>query len=558
MGYLILGLIFGCVAGAFLAMGRSIISAPYISRIIGVVGGVIAVILIVVSTAICVPKGYSGLVSVKFGPNLMDGHIVATQGEKGPQAAILPDGWHFGYWPWKYDLEPIPNEDIPQGKIGIVTAKDGKPLTDLEGKDAIFAPEWKSAQDLMDGMKFMTGEGYKGPQLTVLPPGQYRFNPRLFKIEQADVLNVKVGQVAVIKANVGEEYKPEEGEELVVVNGVPIVPKPYRGIWRTALVPNKYYLHTTAYEVTFVSTVKRVYSYTGKSSLGQADRPEQDNSMEVRTKDGFKFPVDVRTSVKISAENAPYVVAMLQNPDTDTNNDGFDILEERAILPSLRSIFRNNAEDKDGLAYVNSRSEVEKDATDKFKTDMEKYKVDVDAVYVADIGLDRTDEGKELLKTQTDKEIAVRQQDTYKEQVKAEEERALKVKAEEAANQQSEKQIAAAQEDIEDSRAKAKIKKAEGDAAYNREQVAVLGGVENYIRLEAIKMGFDAFKEKWSGKFPEVLVVGGGGSGAPGLEALVPMMVKQKAQEVAVTEDTSTPATETEVVRAAPEEQPAQ
>ena len=128
-----------------------------------------------------------------------------------------------------------------------------------------------------------------------------------------------------------------------------------------------------------------------------------------------------------------------------------------------------------------------------------------------------------------DKELAVREQETYKEQVKAEEERAKKVKAEEAANQESDKQIAAAQEDIEASRALAKIEKAKGDAAYNKEQVAALGGVENYVRLEVAKILAEVLPGV---KLPQVVVVGGGG-GTSGLDALIPLMLKQAAQEAA-------------------------
>ena len=45
-----------------------------------------------------------GVVTKNIGfKSLPPGKIVATEGEKGPQARILPPGWHPWYWPFIYD-----------------------------------------------------------------------------------------------------------------------------------------------------------------------------------------------------------------------------------------------------------------------------------------------------------------------------------------------------------------------------------------------------------------------------------------------------------------------
>jgi uncharacterized membrane protein YqiK len=473
----------------------------------GVLAAIVGVIMIIVSTALYVEDNQAGIVTKKFGTDLPAGKIIAVNGEKGPQADVLPPGWHFGYWPWLYQLTPFDNVIVPQGAIGVVTAMDGKPLA----SDDIFAPAWESPSDMLDARKFLEGDGRKGPQLTVLPPGQYRDNPRLFKIEGHSALEVPVGSVAVIKSNVGELYVPKEGEVVQSVNGVPIVPNGYRGIWADALQPNAYYMHPAAYVVKFVQTTKRVYSYTDRERAStKSDRPEENNSVEVKTKDGFKFPVDVRVSVKISAEDAPYVVAMLADPDVDDNNDGFDTLEERAILPSIRSIFRNTAETKGALEYLDSRSSIEEDATRLFAEDMKEFKIDVDRVYIADIGLDKTEQGQDLLATQTDKELAKQQQETNEEKERAQLSRAAVVKAEEDANQEKQKAAAKAQVIIAEDEAAAAIKRAEGDAAGYAAKVEALGGTENFIKLEMFKMVLD----RWNGELPlKTLVMGGADNG---------------------------------------------
>ena len=476
--------------------------------------------LIVISTALEVKEGKSGLVTKKFGANLENGSIVATNGEKGPQARLLPDGWHFGYWPWLYDLKPVDNINIEQGYIGVITAMDGKPLPEGE----IFAPAWENPSEMIDGVKFLNSEnGYKGPQLTVLSPGQYRYNPRLFKIDIRAALEVPVGSVAVIKSNAGDKYNPEEGDEIIEVNGVPIVPNGYRGIWREALQPNAYYIHPDAYVVRLVQTTKRVYNYTSPDkSSAKSDRPAENNSVEVKTKDAFEFPVDIRVSVKINAADAPYVVAMLADPDSDPNNDGFDILEDRAILPSIRSIFRNTAEDKGGLEYVNSRSLIEHDATDKFRLDMKEFRIEVDRVYIAYIGLKDTPQGAALLKTQTDRELAKQEEETYKQQTIAQLQRAEMVRAEEAANQEKNKQAAAAKVQIAQSEAEAKAALAVGEAAAYKEKIIAFGGVDHDIQALVIEGLIEVAPNV---VLPKTLVIGGqGGSLTDLLE--VPVLTK--------------------------------
>jgi hypothetical protein len=466
----------------------------------------IGIALVVFSTAIFVDGGKSGVVTVKFGTDLPTGKIVATNGEKGPQAVILPDGWHFGYLPWIYTLQSIDNVVIPQGHVGVVEAHDGLPLA----KGIIFAPEWDNPLDMLDGQKFMV-KGYKGPQLTVLTPGTWRYNPKLFNITTRKALEVPIGKVAVIKANVGLD--PSELEDKSSVNGVDLVPKGYRGIWKTALHPDAYYLHPDAYIVTLVQTTNRMYNYVKPKSEGKTKLP--DKSIGVKTLDSFVFPVDVRVSAKISAEDAPYVVARLADPDGDSNGDGFNTLEDIVILPVIRAIFRNNAEGKKALEYVQNRSQIEKDATVKFAEGLEQFKVTTDGVFIGENGLLDTVEGRSLMATQTDKEVALQEKETFKEQKLAQEERAKMVKAQEDADQEKLKAQAHAQVEISEQEAQAMINLAKGDAQAYIEKVEALGGVENFVNLEMLKLAM----ARWEGKVPNILLVGGGGDSGGSLDS---------------------------------------
>src|SRR5689334_23648628 len=67
----------------------------------------------------------SALVVRRYGPPLPAGRIVATRGEAGFQARMLPPGWHFPLWSWKYKIEKVPLVEVPPGEIALVVAKDG-------------------------------------------------------------------------------------------------------------------------------------------------------------------------------------------------------------------------------------------------------------------------------------------------------------------------------------------------------------------------------------------------------------------------------------------------
>ena len=85
--------------------------------------------------AVIIPGNAVGVVRkrwVLFGSNrtLPNGQIIALQGEAGYQADTLAPGLHWGFWPWQYDINVVGFVDIPEGKVAVVDARDGAPLTD--------------------------------------------------------------------------------------------------------------------------------------------------------------------------------------------------------------------------------------------------------------------------------------------------------------------------------------------------------------------------------------------------------------------------------------------
>ncbi len=136
-----------------------------------------------------------GVIAKRFSRSgsLPEGRVVALNGEAGFQAATLPPGIHFGYWPWQYKVSKYPLTVIEQGHIGLVIANDGSPTP----VDRVLSNVVDS-DFFQDGAKFMRAGGQKGRQTAILTAGYYRINPVLFKI----IPNVKITSIGSDKIGI--------------------------------------------------------------------------------------------------------------------------------------------------------------------------------------------------------------------------------------------------------------------------------------------------------------------------------------------------------------------
>ncbi|MCG8451333.1 MAG: hypothetical protein MI725_17345 [Pirellulales bacterium] len=402
-----------------------------------------------------------GVVSKSIGwKSLPPGKIIATEGEKGPQARILPPGWHPWYWPFIYKIEKTNVVEIAPGEVGMLTAADGQPLP----PGATYAPLWEAGAETsmaQDAVYFLTeGGGYKGPQTSVLKPGKYRFNPKLFKMEPASVLTIEKAEVGVVKSNVGEappagSGENESGKRKLVEQG-------QRGIWRTPLIPDQYYeySHTKAYQVTKISTKKDIVRYT--AGEGQRMGGGEEREIIVRTSDGFTFPVDVRIVYEIHPKDAPLLVATVGD-----DQEGL----RKVMNSAVRAIFRNNAQDVKALDYVKQRKQQEDQSLAMLQEKLADIGVTITGVHIGDVG-DQESLGN-LLKTQTDREIALQEQETLQEQQRAAVQRKELTKTEQEAEE--EKRLATARYEVQ-------------IAEQERERVVIEAGAE----AEAVKIKADA------------------------------------------------------------------
>jgi regulator of protease activity HflC (stomatin/prohibitin superfamily) len=467
------------------------------------------VILLLINPFYLIRENEVGLLEKRvLGGTLPSGRVIAINGEQGLQAYTLAPGLHF-LPALLYKVTRIPVIEVPQGRIATITAIDGAALAvgQLLGQPVM------GHHNFQDGVAFLRNQGQKGPQVEILTPGQYRINTRLFEVNFADAVRVGTGQIGIVEAYDGTELREEQilgdaiknhrdfqngqaflahggqrgpqldilkpgmyyinpllfrvtvknatviniGEVGVIRSNVGILPpigedgrtpdlvdEGYRGVLKSVLEPNTYYLNPIAYVVFPISTLNVTIDW----NTANTDTPL--DSITVKSRDGFSFPVDVKVVMRVPKENAPVVVSKIGSIENAVN---------RVIHPAIGATFRNNAERCDALAFLNNRSQQQANAKEITTIMLRDYGIETVDVLIGNVGIP-----EELLRTQTDRFLAKEREKTYREQQLAEETRRDLEKATANADQQKNIVAAQAQIDIARARSASVVALAEGEA----------------------------------------------------------------------------------------------
>src|SRR5581483_6677588 len=136
----------------------------------------LALAVVVFGTRV-IRENESGLVIKRFGPRLPSGRIIALDGEAGYQARLLPPGWHFGLWRWRYKVVKVPVVRVQPGETALVVPADGDPIPPerVLGRAV-------DCDNFQDAGALLRGHGERGRQIAFLPAGSYRINPALFEV----------------------------------------------------------------------------------------------------------------------------------------------------------------------------------------------------------------------------------------------------------------------------------------------------------------------------------------------------------------------------------------
>lgn len=134
-----------------------------------------------------------------LGKQMPPGRVIAMSNEVGIQARTLGPGVHF-LIPLLYRSSKAPFVEISEHEIGIIESIDGNSIP--QGR--IFARVTEGHNNFQDGEAFLASNGEKGPQVAMLPPGQYRINTRLFNVTLSKAVIVPPGKIGTVTSMDGE------------------------------------------------------------------------------------------------------------------------------------------------------------------------------------------------------------------------------------------------------------------------------------------------------------------------------------------------------------------
>jgi hypothetical protein len=468
--------------------GRSLTAklTPQATRYAALTAIFVGTILLVSRSFVIVDADEAGhLKRIYFAADLPPGRIIAVEGQKGPQAEILPPGFHFiPFVRDLYELEFYPVVEVPEGQYGLLLARDGRPLREVQ----FIADPWPEAdfEKMLDARHFLAaGGGQKGPQLTVLRPGKYRLNRYLFDIKNLPAVDVPTGHVAVVRSNV--QTAEDCPDPVKVARGaaddtvaMPIVPKGCIGVWNEPVPPGRYYLNQRAYVPTIIPTRVQTWTYRGgykarkinlrvndDGTLVQQEEafdvpmPEgaADQSIVVRV-EGWTVPVDMRVVVQVHPKDAPKVVASVGD---------LGKVEDNIITPAIRDVLRTigGHPERRVLDFVEKRDEITALVEQSIVTEGHKAGVTIQEVRMGEPALP-----PELLVARLRRQLATQLRKTYEEEKKAQEER-IKVERERSTANQQETLV------------KAEI--AKEAAKHRKEQLRLEGEGEKLRQIEIAK-----------------------------------------------------------------------
>ena len=471
---------------------------------------------------VLVPENHVALVNKKyvlFGKNrtLPDGAVIALNGEAGWQADTLPPGVYFWLWPFQYQVEFQPFIEIKDGQLGVVDAIDGVALP--KGRVLASAVECFSFQD---ARKFLTERGQRGPQVSVLAPGVYRINTKLFNVRMAQATVVDVDEVGIVTVSDGRQLATETGEiagphvgghnsfqdadAFIRAGGA-------KGLQEQVLLAGRYFINPlfatvdpvpmTLVPIAHVGVVISYVGTAGEDISGDDFKhgnlvKQGQRGVWAEPLDPGKYPINTHTH---KVEMVPTANVVLNWADAKTEShaldanlstitarstDGFTFnldvsqiihiprqqaamviarfgnmanLVTQVLEPVIGNYFRNSAQKNDVIDFLQERQARQQEARLAIATALGSYNVEAVDTLIGDIV-----PPNDLMKTLTDRKLAQQNKVTFDNQKLAEDARVQFEQAKATASTQAEVVAAERKVAIAEFNAQAAVKTAEGDA----------------------------------------------------------------------------------------------
>lgn len=411
--------------------------------------------------ATVIPGGTIGLVTAMDGKEIpagrlladkVEGHknfeigeaFIANNGQKGRQIEhLMPGTYRINPFLFKVS-EPQPWISIEADEVGVVTILEGKPIMDPSQIAAIEIPLDKH-NNFQDADAFLKSGGQKGLQVPVLRSGNYAINPWYASVHKQEMVEVNIGECAVVTSFVGEDGDDTSDSNV----NAKIVETGKKGIWKDPLGPGKHALNLQILKVDKVPTTQILLSWADdESSAHKFDSNLK--TIVLRTADAFSVSMDVRVIIHIAMIDAPKVVANLGSVQN---------MISQVLEPAISSHFRNASQAVQALELYTKRAELQDKAKKHIQDVLRVHHIESKDTMIADIVLPA-----ELTKTVTDRQIAEQEKKTFATQRQAQEERRALENATAQADMQPEVVKSERGVDIANNLADAAVKKANGEA----------------------------------------------------------------------------------------------
>jgi len=475
-----------------------------------------------------IPQGKVGCVEACDGKAVPSGRIVARHvdcdsfqdartflthgGERGLQMSVIPPGT-YRINTLLFQVSVVDAVAVPQGKIGVVEARDGKPLSG--GRIIARQVECDSFQD---GQSFIDRGGERGPQMAVMSPGTYRINPLLFAVTLADVIDVPDDKIGVVMTREGHPLPDGEiagptvaGHNMFQNPQAFVDAKGFKGLQEQVLLAGRYFINPRFATVELVDMVEVpiahvgvVIAFVGREGAdvsGDAFRhgnlvSKGEKGVWVSPLDPGKYPLNPYTH-KVSNVPTANVVLNWATGKTEAHKldanlstitvrsaDGFKFnldvsqiihiprndapkviarfggmsaLVTQVLEPTIGNYFRNAAQGSDIIDFLKNRSLRQNEARLAISAALAEYNVGAVDTLIGDIV-----PPDQLMKTLTDRKLAEQERVTFETQrlaqtVRQELEQATALAATQAKVVDAERQVA-----IAEFSARATVKSAEG------------------------------------------------------------------------------------------------
>ena len=421
--------------------------------------------------------------------------FLAAGGQKGPQRKILREGTHIinpalfvvmtdeatyglsldkdeqAYYDNMRDVldarsafVPVVIKEMPgtheSDQLAIVTVMDGPGLP----RNELLAPDVGDAHNsFQEPEKFLAAGGLRGRQERVLVEGTYYINRLFATVEFINKTIIPVGHVGVVVSYTGGKGEDITGTDYshgeLVENGC-------RGVWRDPLMPGKYAFNTYAGKIELVPTTNFVLMWKSGESGSRFDS----NLREITliTKDAFEPNLPLSVVVHIDYRKAPLVIQRFGNVAQ---------LVEQTLDPMVSSYFKNVSQTKTFIELIQSRSELQTQASVDMKTRFLAYSLEFQEVLIGTPKPQVGDTQIEYIMAQLrDRQIAREQVETFaQKQIAADKQRELN-EAEQRASKQKELTASLVDISIKENMGAASVKAAEK----RRQEIEALAHAEKF------------------------------------------------------------------------------